>query len=321
MAERAAADSAGEVSAVFSAAEVLKHNTKDSVWVVLHGQVYDLTDFIEAHPGGAAPILASAGTDVTGFWCTFHKKEWLQQHLQPEWGLGTFDGAEKLQEYTAAAPRAAKVGESGTGEEYDVALLSTEDPRSLKKRQYRNRPIDKGLTFQVVDTMILLESSPGRKAVLMDRIVSLVQTRGDPNCTDQDGGGGSTPLMIAAMLGSDEHVRTLLESNADPLYTTDRGAAALHKFAARPMPDAHAPAVLTRLLEARCSLNATMKQGRTPLHVAAQWGQADMCRLLLDKGAMPRARAGTDGTPADWARTVVQDKVKLAAVLRVLHAS
>merc|ERR1719188_1688160 len=164
--------------------------------------------------------------------------------------------------------------------------------------------------------MILLQSSPGRRGVLMDRIVSLVQTRGDPNCSDQDGGGGSTPLMIAAMLGSDEHVQTLLASDADPLYTTDRGVAALHKFAARPMPDAHAPGVLMRLLEARCSLNATMKQGRTPLHVAAQWGQADMCRLLMDRGAMPRARAGVDGTPADWARTAVRDKVKLAKVLR-----
>lgn len=321
MAESAAAGPAGEVSATFSAAEVREHNTKDSVWVVLHGQVYDLTNFVEAHPGGAVPILASAGTDVTVFWSAFHKMEWLESHLQPEWRLGTFDGAEMLQEYTAAAPAAAKEGSGGTGEEYTVHLLNTEDPQSLKKRQYRNRPIDKGITFQIVDTIILLESSPGRKGVLMDRIVNLVKTRGDPNCSDQDSGGGSTPLMIAAMIGSDEQVRTLLESDADPLYTTDRGVSVLHKFAARPMPDAHAPAVLARLLEAACSANVTMKQGRTPLHVAAQWGQAEMCRLLLDRGAMPRARAGADGTPADWARATVLNKAKLASVLRVLPMS
>ena len=42
--------------------EVAKHNKKEDCWVVIHGKVYNLTDFLESHPGGVGPILAKAGT-------------------------------------------------------------------------------------------------------------------------------------------------------------------------------------------------------------------------------------------------------------------
>jgi len=41
--------------------EVQKHNTKDSAWVVLHGQIYDLTEFLQDHPGGADVVLKWSG--------------------------------------------------------------------------------------------------------------------------------------------------------------------------------------------------------------------------------------------------------------------
>jgi L-lactate dehydrogenase (cytochrome) len=41
---------------------VAKHNKQEDCWVVIHGKVYNLTDFLEAHPGGVGPILAKAGT-------------------------------------------------------------------------------------------------------------------------------------------------------------------------------------------------------------------------------------------------------------------
>merc|ERR1719253_1816182 len=31
--------------------EVQKHTTKESAWVVLHDQIYDLTQFLDDHPG------------------------------------------------------------------------------------------------------------------------------------------------------------------------------------------------------------------------------------------------------------------------------
>ncbi len=45
--------------------EVRKHNTRESCWCVVEGDVYDITRFLRKHPPGAAIILKYAGTDVT----------------------------------------------------------------------------------------------------------------------------------------------------------------------------------------------------------------------------------------------------------------
>ncbi|XXG87210.1 hypothetical protein AAC387_Pa11g1954 [Persea americana] len=52
-------------SNTFSMAEVKKHSSPDSVWIVVHGHVYDCTKFVKDHPGGADSILINAGTDCT----------------------------------------------------------------------------------------------------------------------------------------------------------------------------------------------------------------------------------------------------------------
>ncbi|KAI8111357.1 hypothetical protein M9434_004929 [Picochlorum sp. BPE23] len=49
----------------YTADEVAKHNSVDSAWVVYDGKVYDLTDFVNLHPGGRGDILRAAGTDAT----------------------------------------------------------------------------------------------------------------------------------------------------------------------------------------------------------------------------------------------------------------
>lgn len=42
--------------------EVRKHVSRESCWVIISGQVYDVTDFLDEHPGGAGVILRCAGT-------------------------------------------------------------------------------------------------------------------------------------------------------------------------------------------------------------------------------------------------------------------
>jgi len=68
--------------------EVKKHNSKDSAWVVLHGKVYDLTEFLPDHPGGDKVVLDWAGKDATKFWSAIHKPDWIQEYAKPEWCLG-----------------------------------------------------------------------------------------------------------------------------------------------------------------------------------------------------------------------------------------
>ena len=49
----------------FSAEEVSHHITPDSLWLVAHGKVYDVTRWVEMHPGGAAALLRRGGLDAT----------------------------------------------------------------------------------------------------------------------------------------------------------------------------------------------------------------------------------------------------------------
>jgi L-lactate dehydrogenase (cytochrome) len=46
---------------MLTAREVVRHNTSASCWVVINRQAYDLTEFLDHHPGGANSILRYAG--------------------------------------------------------------------------------------------------------------------------------------------------------------------------------------------------------------------------------------------------------------------
>ncbi|MCH9627267.1 MAG: hypothetical protein S4CHLAM2_09020 [Chlamydiales bacterium] len=45
--------------------ELANHNAHDDCWVAIHGNVYNITAFLDAHPGGSEVLLDEAGTDVT----------------------------------------------------------------------------------------------------------------------------------------------------------------------------------------------------------------------------------------------------------------
>jgi predicted heme/steroid binding protein len=45
--------------------EVAAHNKKDDIWVIIDGQVLDVTNFLPDHPGGEKAIILYAGRDAT----------------------------------------------------------------------------------------------------------------------------------------------------------------------------------------------------------------------------------------------------------------
>ena len=45
--------------------EVAKHTSKTDCWVVVSGQVLDVTSFLSQHPGGELAILTFGGKDAT----------------------------------------------------------------------------------------------------------------------------------------------------------------------------------------------------------------------------------------------------------------
>lgn len=48
-----------------SATELRKHNTVQDCWIALNGEVYDITAFLQMHPGGVARLMEVAGGDAT----------------------------------------------------------------------------------------------------------------------------------------------------------------------------------------------------------------------------------------------------------------
>lgn len=46
-------------------AELKEHSNKNSLYILLHEKVYDVTKFIDEHPGGDEVILAEASRDAT----------------------------------------------------------------------------------------------------------------------------------------------------------------------------------------------------------------------------------------------------------------
>ncbi|RAL05946.1 FMN-dependent alpha-hydroxy acid dehydrogenase [Aspergillus ibericus CBS 121593] len=68
---------------LLSREEVEKHSTRESCWVAIHGSVYDVTDFLDSHPGGVNVILRCAGRDATADFDSVHDKDVLSQALPP----------------------------------------------------------------------------------------------------------------------------------------------------------------------------------------------------------------------------------------------
>lgn len=76
---------------VYTWEEVAKHNTEKDVWVVVNGQVLDVTNFLKDHPGGKKPILIYAGRDATEEFNMLHKADVVEKYA-PESIIGKISG-------------------------------------------------------------------------------------------------------------------------------------------------------------------------------------------------------------------------------------
>eukprot|EP00808_Paulinella_micropora_P027605 g28368.t1 len=63
--------------------EVAKHKTEKDCWVVVEDKVYNVTEFLPSHPGGAKILLKQGGRDATKLFHMYHKPSVLgrYQHL------------------------------------------------------------------------------------------------------------------------------------------------------------------------------------------------------------------------------------------------
>ncbi|KAG0368284.1 hypothetical protein BGZ54_002286 [Gamsiella multidivaricata] len=124
---------------IYSSADLAKHNTKDSLFLAIHGKVYDCSGFIdeavifmclhlvrvvsspysEAHPGGEEVLLDEAGRDASeSFEDVGHSDE--ARDIMSKLYVGEYktDGTEKTKPKTYAStpkpiPAAEPSGDSG----------------------------------------------------------------------------------------------------------------------------------------------------------------------------------------------------------------
>lgn len=56
-----------------SASELASHTSAHSAWLVVHGDVWDVTNFLAAHPGGRSVLLGHLGRDATDAFRSAHR--------------------------------------------------------------------------------------------------------------------------------------------------------------------------------------------------------------------------------------------------------
>lgn len=131
-----------------------------------------------------------------------------------------------------------------------------------------------------------------------------------------------TAIFDAAALGDEHWMNSLLDSNADLLRKNSWGATPLHVAASR----GHFRMVerLLDVLQSRNQLSNVLNLQseydlNTPLHLAARGGFADVCSLLLARGATNGVLNLHSQTPADIANLSEEEKLRLFGRITVSY--
>ncbi|XP_037443461.1 cytochrome b5-like [Triticum dicoccoides] len=75
---------------LYSMKEAALHNTPDDCWIVVDGKIYDVTAYLDDHPGGADVLLAVTGMDGTDeFEDAGHSKD--AKELMKDYFIGELD--------------------------------------------------------------------------------------------------------------------------------------------------------------------------------------------------------------------------------------
>ncbi|KAI0146189.1 glycolate oxidase [Xylariaceae sp. FL1272] len=98
--------------AAIDGTEVSRHNHRDDCWIVLHGRVWDVTEFLDDHPGGASVILKHAGRDASEAYDEVHDMETVSSNLPSSKCLGNVEPNPLLQSRGSSAKTQAVVPKS-----------------------------------------------------------------------------------------------------------------------------------------------------------------------------------------------------------------
>lgn len=162
-----------------------------------------------------------------------------------------------------------------------------------------------------------------RNGTTIDSIKTLIEHTDDINAVTHS--DGISALGIAVYFQLKSLINILLESGANinaPLMTKD-GFSLLHLAVCGYEERGNieiVKLVLNSCDDIATQINATTKNGSTPLHYAAATGNLEMTKLLIAKGAHVNVKNNFDVRPVDLAR-VVKDKLTNPGEGRALFAA
>ena len=92
----------------YTRSEVSQHkDAKDGIWITFKNGVYDITDFVEQHPGGANKIMLAAGGAVDPFWNLYQQHfDGKVQDILRKYQIGVLSEKEEKIEYDSSDPYA-----------------------------------------------------------------------------------------------------------------------------------------------------------------------------------------------------------------------
>ncbi|KAF4333250.1 NADH cytb-reductase [Fusarium beomiforme] len=107
----------------YTAKQVAEHNSPEDAWLVIHGQVYDVTKYLADHPGGADVLTEAAGTDASeDFDNAGHSEDAFE--IMKDCCVGKIQGFEKKKPKLKPVEPANGVKHSASGSSSVSALVN-----------------------------------------------------------------------------------------------------------------------------------------------------------------------------------------------------
>ncbi|KAK4260984.1 hypothetical protein QN277_004040 [Acacia crassicarpa] len=95
------------ISKLYTMQEASQHNTKNDCWVVIDGKVYDVSLYLDDHPGGDEVVLVATGKDATDeFEDAGHSKD--ARELMEKFCIGELDDTSPVSSNSQAAVSSEK---------------------------------------------------------------------------------------------------------------------------------------------------------------------------------------------------------------------
>lgn len=76
-------------SAVFTWKQLAQHASEESAWIAVDGSVYDVTEFVDRHPGGREILLLALGRDATDLFVSYHPFTELPRKILAKYRIGS----------------------------------------------------------------------------------------------------------------------------------------------------------------------------------------------------------------------------------------